>query len=420
MDAFCPRSRLPSVITPERIHDLAREVSPGVRDLRREIHRHPELGLHLPRTRESVLAALDGLPLDITLHETTSGVAALLTGARPGPTVLLRGDMDALPLREDTGEDCASTIEGTMHACGHDGHTAMLAGAARALSTLRGEMAGRVLFMFQPGEEGGAAGARHMLGEGLLDLPPHAVDASRSPVTAAYALHLSPDAPTGIVAARGGPLMASSDRLTIVVTGRGGHASQPHSALDPIPVACEMVQSLQAMVTRRLDVFDPGLLTIARIDAGTTSNVIPETATIEGTMRAVSTATRQRLHDGLRRVCEGIAAAHGVAVEVSIGEGYPVTVNDPDRTDRALGIVDEVLGSGHSFRMNRPSMGAEDFSFVLDRIPGAMLFLGCTPHDRDFTKAASNHSNRVHHDEAALELGVRLHLGLAMHHLAPA
>ena len=417
MTAFCPSSRLLGVISPAQTAELAREVAPGVRSLRRDLHRHPELGLHLPRTRESVLGALDGLPLDVTLHQTTSGIAALLTGSRPGPTVLLRGDMDALPLHEDTGEDCASTIDGTMHACGHDGHTAMLVGAARALSSLRGQMAGRVLFMFQPGEEGGAAGARHMLGEGLLDLPPHEAG-GESPVTAAYALHLSPDAPTGIVAARGGPLMASSDRITITVTGRGGHASQPHLSLDPIPVACEIVQALQAMVTRRIDVFDPGVLTIARIDAGTTSNVIPETATVEGTMRAVSTATRRRLHDGLRRVCEGVAAAHGTAVDLVIGEGYPVTVNDPDSTELALGIVDDVLGAGHSFRMRRPSMGAEDFSFVLDRIPGAMLFLGCTPHDRDFTRAASNHSNRVHHDEAALELGVRLHIALAMHHLS--
>ena len=306
-------------------HELlqaADALQPHTVALRRQLHRRPELGLHTPHTRAAVLAALDGLPLDITLHETTSGIAALLTGARPGPTVLLRGDMDALPLLEDTGESCTSQIDGAMHACGHDGHTAMLAGAARLLADRRSELAGRVLFMFQPGEENGSRGALHMLDEGLLDVPAHAVDGSASPVAAAYAVHLTPNAPTGVVVSKAGPLMASSDRITITVTGRGGHASDPSRALDPIPVACEIVQALQTMVTRSIDVFDPGIVTIGRIAAGTTNNVIPETAVIEGTMRAVSPATRQRLHDGVRRVAEGVASAHGVGVEVNLALGY--------------------------------------------------------------------------------------------------
>jgi hippurate hydrolase len=397
--------------------DSAEALAADVVALRRELHQWPELGLHTPRTRDSVVAALEGLPLDLTLHQHTSGVAALLTGDRPGPTVLLRGDMDALPLREDTGEDCASHVDGAMHACGHDGHTAMLVGAARLLSDRRGELAGRVLFMFQPGEEGGAAGARHMLEEGLLDLPPHALDGSPSPVAHAYALHLTPNAPTGVLISRPGPLMASSDSISITVTGRGGHASQPHSALDPIPVACEIVQALQTMVTRSIDVFDPGIVTIARIAAGTTNNVIPETAVIEGTMRAISTRTRRRLHDGVRRVAEGVAAAHDATVEVVLGDGYGVTVNDRDAAETALAVAAELVGPALTHRLPNPTMGAEDFSFVVDRVPGAMLFLGCTPHDRDFTTADSNHSNRVIHDEAALPVGVATHAALALHHL---
>jgi hippurate hydrolase len=406
------------VTVPPGLLDAARDLGAEVVAMRHELHRRPELGLHTPQTRDAVLAALEGLPLDLTLHETTSGVAALLIGARPGPTVLLRGDMDALPLHEDTGEACTSRVDGLMHACGHDGHTAMLAGAARLLSGCRDEIAGRVLFMFQPGEENGAAGARHMLDEGLLDLPPHPVDGSASPVTAAYALHLTPNAPTGMVVTRRGPLMASSDRLTVTVSGRGGHASQPHHALDPVPVACEIVQALQTMVTRRIDVFDPGIVTVGRIVAGTTTNVIPETATIEGTMRAVSAATRQRLHDGVRRVAEGIAAAHGATAEVVLGEGYPVTVNDGPSADTALDVATGLLGAGSVFRLPNPTMGAEDFSYVVERVPGAMVFLGCTPHDRDFTTAASNHSNRVVHDDAALPTGVALHAAFALHHLA--
>jgi hippurate hydrolase len=397
--------------------DAAHGLAPEVVALRHELHRWPELGLHIPRTRDTVLGALEGLPLELTLHRTTSGVAALLTGTRPGPTVLLRGDMDALPLHEATGEECSSEVEGCMHACGHDGHTAMLVGAARLLSQHRSHMAGRVLFMFQPGEENGCAGARHMLEEGLLDLSPHAVDGSPSPVTAAYALHLTPNAPTGAVVSRAGPLMASSDRLTVTVTGRGGHASDPSRALDPIPVACEIVQALQTMVTRSIDVFDPGIITVGRISAGSTTNVIPETAVIEGTMRAVSAATRQRLHDGLRRVAEGIAAAHGATAEVVIGEGYGVTVNHAASVDTALTVAADLVGRDLTVRLANPTMGAEDFSYVVDRVPGAMLFLGCTPHDRNYHTVATNHSNRVIHDDAALPIGVALHAGLALHHL---
>ena len=401
-------------------HELlqaADALQPRTVALRQQLHRQPELGLHLPHTRAAVLAALDGLPLDITLHETTSGIAALLTGARPGPTVLLRGDMDALPLQEDTGEPCTSEIDGSMHACGHDGHTAMLVGAARLLADRRSELSGRVLFMFQPGEENGARGALHMLDEGLLDVPAHAVDGSPSPVAAAYALHLTPNAPTGVVVSRPGPLMASSDSITITVTGRGGHASDPSRALDPIPVACEIVQALQTMVTRTIDVFDPGLVTIGRINAGTTNNVIPETAVIEGTMRAVGRATRQRLHDGVRRVAEGVAAAHGLDVEVHLTHGYGVTINDGAAAERALTVAAGLVGAAHTVRLPHPTMGAEDFSYVIDRVPGAMLFLGCTPHEQNYLTAATNHSNRVAHDEAALPVGVALHAALALQHL---
>lgn len=397
--------------------DAANGVASDVVALRRELHRWPELGLHIPRTRDTVLAALEGLPLDLTLHHSTSGIAALLTGDRPGPTVLLRADMDALPLQEDTGEDCASHVDGCMHACGHDGHTAMLVGAARLLSERRAELAGRVLFMFQPGEENGCAGARHMLEEGLLQLPPHAADGSESAVAHAYAIHLTPNAPTGVVVSKSGALMASSDRLTITVTGRGGHASQPHSALDPIPVACAIVQSLQTMVTRSIDVFDPGIVTIGRIAAGTTTNVIPEVAVIEGTMRAVSAATRRRLHDGVRRVAEGIAAAHGASADVVVGDGYGVTVNDARAAETALGVAAQLVGEALTVRLPTPTMGAEDFSYVIDEVPGAMVFLGCTPHDRDYRTAATNHSNRVLHDDAALPVGVALHTALALHHL---
>ena len=372
--------------------------------LRRTLHQWPEVGNALPVTQEYVLAALDGLPLDVTVHRTTSGVTALLTGAKPGPTILLRGDMDALPMHEDTGLDFSSRTDAAMHACGHDTHTAMLVGAAKLLSGRRTELAGRVLFMFQPGEEG-HHGARFMLDEGLLDVPPGA-DGTPSPIIAAFALHITTSLPSGWLSSRRGPIMASADRLIIGVTGRGGHASEPHRALDPIPVACEMVQALQTMITRTVDVFDPSVITVGRITAGTTNNVIPESAEIEGTIRAVSETTRSRVHDGIRRVVDGIAAAHGCQVTVEIEPGYPVTVNDATFADTVLDVAQQVVGADKVVRQPHPVMGAEDWSYVLQQVPGAMMFLGGTHLDRNVATAAPNHSNRVLFDEQAMADGI--------------
>lgn len=399
------------------LREEARDILGEVVALRRTLHQWPELGNDLPVTRENVLGALEGLPLDITLHQTTSGVAALLDGGKPGPTVLLRADMDALPMPEDTGLDFQSRVDGAMHACGHDTHTSMLVGAAKLLSARRESLPGRVLFMFQPGEEG-FGGAEFMLDEGLLQLPTRA-DGTDSPVTGAYALHITSNLPSGLIATKGGPIMASSDSMLITVTGRGGHASQPHNALDPIPVACEIVQALQMMVTRNVDVFDPSVVTVARITSGTTSNVIPETAIIEGTIRAVSERTRTKVHDGLKRVCEGIAAAHGATVDIDLHIGYPVTVNDPGGADFGLDVATELLGQHSVARMPNPVMGAEDFSYVLQRVPGSMMFLGGTPHDRDPFSAAPNHSNRVYFDENAMVDGMSVYAAVAMRHLSP-
>ena len=405
-------------MTVETLREEAKDLHDDTVRLRRQLHERPEIGNDLPVTREIVLEAIDGLPLDVQLHETSSGIAALLTGARPGPTVLLRGDMDALPLHEDTGLDFSSRSDGTMHACGHDTHVAMLAGAARLLTSRRDEIAGRVLFMFQPGEEG-HHGARFMLDEGLLDVAPLA-DGMPSPVTGAFALHITSTLPTGWVSSRGGPIMASADRFIIDVIGRGGHASEPYRALDPIPIACEIVQAIQMMITRSIDVFDPSVVTVGRISAGTTNNIIPETAEIEGTIRTVSEATRTRVKDNIKRVAEGIAAAHGADVTVELIAGYPVTSNSEEFADFSIDIAKEMLGADKVERMPTPIMGAEDFSYVLERVPGSMMFLGATPPDRDAATAPANHSNRVMFDEDAMTDGVALYAGMALRHLAAA
>ncbi len=402
----------------ESVREQARELQDHAVRLRRALHEWPELGNQLPLTRDRVLESIEGLPLDVTVHESTSGIVALLEGSRPGPTMLLRGDMDALPMPEDTGLEFASRVDGCMHACGHDTHTAMLSSAAHLLSSRRDEIAGRVLFMFQPGEEG-HHGAHFMLEEGLLDVPP-ASDGSASPVDAAFALHITSALPSGWVSTRGGPAMAASDTVTVRVTGRGGHASEPHRALDPIPVACEIVTALQTMVTRSVDVFDPAVLTIGRIAAGTTVNVIPEVAEIEGTIRTTSERTRAKVHDGIRRVAEGVAAAHGCACDVDVVLGYPVTTNDDAFAEFSLEVAADVAGADHTVRLPNPVMGAEDFSYVLQQVPGAMAFLGGTPLDRNPATAAPNHSNRVMFDEAAMATGTALYAAAALRHLAPA
>lgn len=401
--------------TLDTLRDEALDMQDATVALRRVIHERPELGNDLPITRDHVLESLDGLPLDITLHETTSGIAALLTGGRPGPTVLLRGDMDALPLHEDTGLDFSSHIEGTMHACGHDTHTAMLSTAAKVLSAHRDEIPGRVLFMFQPGEEG-HHGARFMLDEGLLELSPLA-DGTPSPVTGAFALHITSTIPTGMVATKGGACMASADEFLIKVHGSGGHASEPFRAVDPVPIACEIVQALQLMVTRRVDVFDPAVVTVGRIQAGTTNNIIPPDAEIHGTIRTVSQRTRSQVHDHLRRVAERIAEAHGATAEPEIIMGYPVTSNHDAFADFTLDVARDLLGPDNVHRMPNPIMGAEDFSYVLDQIPGTMMFLGGTPRDRDAPTAPANHSNLVTFDEAAMPDGVALYANMALRHL---
>jgi amidohydrolase len=381
----------------------ARGHLPAAVALRRHIHRHPELGLELPATQAAVLEALEGLGLEIERGGRISSIVATLVGGKPGPSILLRADMDALPLREDTGLDFASTAEGKMHACGHDAHVAMLVGAARLLAARRADVPGRVVFMFQPGEEG-YHGARLMLEDGLLD-------GSAAP-TAAFAIHIVPTLPTGFVTTRAPALLASTDDFVIRIRARGGHASMPHLALDPIPIACAVVQAMQTYVTRRVDAFDPAVVTVGKIEAGTTFNVIPETASLCGTIRTVSERTRAQVTKELPVLVEGICAAHGATAEVKLAPGYPVTVNDAGFAAFSLDVARDVVGKDKVFELPSPFMGGEDFSYVLQRIPGAMVFLGAGPDG--VRHAAPNHSNRMILDEDALSVGIALHAGIAL------
>jgi hippurate hydrolase len=389
----------------------AQELAPELAELRRAIHREPELGLVLPRTQEKVLGALDGLGLELRLGTSLNSVTGVLRGAQPGPTVLLRGDMDALPLRERAVHDVqVSRFDGVMHACGHDLHTSMLVGAARLLSARRESLAGNVLFMFQPGEEG-EDGAGHMLAEGLLDAAGSAPDA-------AYALHvLSYQIPRGVFTAKAGPLMASCADLRVTVRGKGGHGSAPYRSNDPIPAACEMVTAIQTAVTRKFDIFDPIVVTVGSFHGGTKENIIPETVHFDATVRTFSQATQERVRPVLLDLIHGIARAHGLEVDASFEGLYPVTVNNATAVDTVQRTVGELFGEERFERMPNPLAGAEDFSRVLERVPGAMVFLGAAIEGRDAETAPSNHSPEAAFDDSVLPDGAALLAQLALGHV---
>jgi amidohydrolase len=393
------------------VRDEAAKLAGEIAELRHAIHREPEIGLHLPKTQRKVLDALGGLPLEISTGRELSSVTAVLRGGQPGPVVLLRGDMDALPVSEETGLPYASAIPGAMHACGHDLHTAMLAGAARLLCARQPEIRGSVIFMFQPGEEG-YAGARHMIGEGVLEA------AGPRPV-AAYGLHVTTNRlPCGKFSTRPGPMLAAADQITVTVHGRGGHASQPHLAADPIPAACEMVIALQTLVTRHFDVFDPVVITVGSLHAGTTDNVIPGQAKFLATARSYSAKSRDALAELVPRLITDIARAHGLTADIEYAGEYPVTVNDAAEAGFAGETITTVFGPERGETAQFPITGAEDFSFVLEEVPGAFVFLGSCPPGRDPATAPTNHSALALFDDAALPEGAALYAELALRRLA--
>ncbi|PZG13922.1 M20 metallopeptidase family protein [Nonomuraea aridisoli] len=391
--------------------ESAQDMRDELVQLRHSLHTTPEVGLYLPRTQEKVLAALEGLPLEISTGTRLSSVTAVLRGGRPGPAVLLRGDMDALPVTEKNDLPYVSQIAGQMHACGHDLHTTMLAGAAHLLSARREELAGDVIFMFQPGEEG-HDGAKHMIEEGVLDA------AGERPV-AAYGLHVvSSMMPPSTFMTRPGPLMAAADVFQVTVKGRGGHGSTPWRSLDPIQAGCEMVAALQTMVTRTFDVFDPVVVTVGSFHGGTKDNIIPDEASFEATVRTFSKENRTLMKRRLVELVEGIAAAHGLRAEASFGMGYPVTVNDASESEFVGRTADELFGPGRFFVAPQPIMGSEDFSYVLESVPGAFAFLGACPPGLDPETAPYNHSPEAMFDDAVLPDGAALYASLAFSRLS--
>lgn len=375
------------------LRDDARDLLPGLVGLRRAIHADPELGLELPRTQRRILDALEPLGVEVTLGAGLSSIAAVIRGAHPGPTVLLRADMDALPLTEETGLDYAATGE-RMHACGHDLHVAGLVGAAQLLAARRDELHGDVLLMFQPGEELGD-GATRMLAEGLLD-----VTGSR-PV-AAFGIHVVPGE-FGMFSTRPGALMAGAIEVEVTLTGSGGHASAPHLTRDPVPVAAELVTALQAFVTRRFDVFDPVVLSVTQLHAGGPArNIISDTASLVASVRVLSHENSARVQTEIPALVQEIAAAHGCTVEVDVTILCAPTVNDPQAVAHVRSTLSGLFGEERVWETAHPVMGSEDFSFVLEQVPGAFLFLRATPAEVDLETASPNHSPTVVFDDAVL------------------
>jgi len=332
--------------------------------LRRDIHREPELGFDTRKTAEKVLAALDGLPLDLQTGVAENGIVATLRGGGDGPVVGLRADMDALPIHEETGLPFASEIEGKMHACGHDGHTSMLVGAVHALCGMRERLNGSVKFFFQPAEEGGGGG-KVMVDEGVAD-----------DVSSVFALHLWPGLPFGTAATKAGPIMAAADAFEMTVRGKGGHGAFPHQTADTIAITAQIVTALQTLVSREVDPVQPAVLTIGEIGAGSAFNIIPETARLGGTVRTLDEDLRRRIPERIEELARGIARGMRGDADLDYDFSYPVTMNDEDAAQHALGVISALFGEENTLELPNPAMGGEDFAFFLEKIPGAFIWLG--------------------------------------------
>lgn len=363
----------------------------------RALHEIPEVGLELPKTQARVLEGLADLPLTVRRGSNTSAVVALLRSPHStGRPVLLRADMDALPLHEETELPYRSRHDGAMHACGHDGHTAMLVTAARVLCGMRTELPCDVVFFFQPGEEG-HDGCRQALAEGLLD--------GECAPGRVFALHVVTALPSGTITTRGGPALAGADGLRLTIKGRGGHVGLPHQAIDPVPVLCSIVAGIQQWLARRIDPFDPAVVTVNRIDAGTDgAGLIPDHATAQGTIRTFSETTRQKVWAGLTELGEYTAAAYGCTANVEITPGYPPTVNDTRQANWALELAAGLFGTERASVLPSRLPASEDFSYLLQQYPGAMLFLGAAPS----VPCGPMHSARMILNEEALAVGAAM------------
>ena len=404
----------------ERVEATAQSVEADVIAWRRDIHEHPELSNREFRTAKLVAKHLKSLGMDVRTEVAHTGVVGVLKGGKPGPTVALRADMDALPVVEETGLSFASKERstyngqevGVMHACGHDTHVAILMGTAKLLTEMKDDLPGTVVFIFQPAEEGTPdgeeGGAEMMVAEGVLKDPAPEV---------IFGLHVTQGYPVGQVAFRTHGAMASSDRLDIKVIGRQTHAAQPWAGVDPIVVGAQIVTGLQTVVSRRIDItMAPAIVTIGTFHGGVRNNIIPDEVEMTGTIRAFIPEVREQIHALVKKTAEDIAASHGATAEVTINLGYPVTFNDPGLGDTMKPTLQRVFGDSNV--MPAPMItGAEDFSYYQQEIPGLFFFLGVRPPEKPFSMAIPNHSPFFDSDEDALLYGVKAMASLTIDYM---
>jgi amidohydrolase len=373
------------------------EIMPGIVADRRWLHENPELGFQEHKTADFVRQRLESLGVeDIQAGIAQTGVTGLIRGTKEGPgrTVLLRADMDALPLTEENDVEYRSQADGVMHACGHDAHTAMLLATARVLMDRRDEFSGTVKLLFQPSEEANGGGAKPMIDAGVLENP-H--------VDAVFGQHMASDLPTGGVWITGGPVQASADKFSIRIQGKGGHGAVPHTAVDPVIVAMQIGTALQTVVSRRVDPMESAVVSICTMHAGTAFNIIPDTAEIGGTVRTFSPEVRDLAQEEITRVAEGIAASMGASAKVTYERGYPPTVNDDAMADLVRAAAAKAIGEENVHQM-RPIMPAEDFSYFLIERPGTYFMLGCRNDEKGFNWP--HHHPKFDLDEDSMQYGV--------------
>jgi amidohydrolase len=373
-------------------------------DLRHRLHQIPEIGFEEFRTAEMIRGELDRLGIAYVPGVPDAPTATIATiGDMSKPCVALRADIDALPILEKTGLPYASQTPGMMHACGHDGHSATLMGVAALLEDMADRLPVCVKLMWQPAEEGGG-GASRLVEAGVLDgrLGPK--------VNAVFGLHGWPGMKVGLVATKGGALLAATDTFLATFVGSGCHGAFPHLGRDPIVTACEATISLQKFISRELDPTEPGVITVGKFNAGTATNIIPDEATIEGTARTLTPAARKQIRVAIERRCQGIAEANDCGLRFEWIDGYPPTINDPGMADYVGRVARETLGPDRFIPVARPSMGGEDFAYYLEKVPGCFFLVGVEPHDRN--GYPSLHSDRYDFTDAALEVGMRMFVSL--------
>lgn len=388
------------------IKEVAREIKDRLINIRRDFHMHPELAMEELRTAGIVAEILSELGLEVQTGVGNTGVVGVLRGAQPGKTIALRADMDALPIEQQNDVPYKSKYPGKMHACGHDGHTAIALGAAMILSRMKDSLKGNVKFVFQPAEENApTGGAKYMIEDGLLENPK---------VDAIVGLHLWPDIPLGKVGVRYGSLMASSDRFKITINGKGGHGSAPHQTIDAVAIGCQVVTALQNIVSRQVDPLDAAVLTVGTFNGGYRYNVIADKVEMEGTVRTLNPEIRNSMENRVRTVVDGVCGSFGATAKLEYYYGYPTLVNNNDIMAMVEKSTKDILGEDVVKIVERPAMGGEDFAFYLQHVPGGFIWLGCPK------KEGGNypiHNPNFDFDEDALETGSILLSKIAVDYL---